>query len=316
MSNMNMREYMSIKSAMKNMNPDEEGISALTEKQLRDVHNILLSAVEDIDRICCENNIHWVLGGGSALGAVRHGGFIPWDDDIDINMQRRDLEHFRRVFPGRFSDLYTFMYPGDPGYLFHFPRVYINGTTFREIQSTENGYNEMFIDIFPIENAPDGVFLRTIHQARSTFYLTVTSAARVEACKKTLTAYSRHNPKLAKEVRVRLFIAWLFRWRKMETWMRLADRTFSEIHNDRTHDVVIPTGAHHYDGEIYARKGLCESKRVKFESLMLPVPKDVRGYLKKMYGKDYMKIPDPDHREKHYLLEYELSEKVKRERCM
>ena len=84
---------------------------------------LLLEMTSDIAQICQENNIPWSLAGGSALGAVRHGGFIPWDDDMDISMFRADFDRFKAVFPGSLSDKYELKLPGDKGYLYQFPKV-------------------------------------------------------------------------------------------------------------------------------------------------------------------------------------------------
>lgn len=69
-----------------------------------------------------ENDISWCLSGGSILGAVRHGGFIPWDDDIDIFMTRKNFEKLYRIFPKENCE-YEIRRPGDKGYLLHYPQI-------------------------------------------------------------------------------------------------------------------------------------------------------------------------------------------------
>ena len=68
-----------------------------TSITVRDVQLVLLEMLKDIDALCKKHNIRYWLTGGSALGAVRHKGFIPWDDDADIGMLREDYEKFQRV---------------------------------------------------------------------------------------------------------------------------------------------------------------------------------------------------------------------------
>ena len=63
----------------------------LLREQMRDVHSALLDILVEIDRVCTKNNIQYWLAGGSCLGAIRHKGFIPWDDDADIILKREDF---------------------------------------------------------------------------------------------------------------------------------------------------------------------------------------------------------------------------------
>ena len=66
----------------------------MNDRKLEKLHECLLLILDEIDRICCENNIPYFLDSGSALGAIRHGGFIPWDDDIDVGMLRENYDRF------------------------------------------------------------------------------------------------------------------------------------------------------------------------------------------------------------------------------
>lgn len=75
---------------------------------VRDVQEVLLNMLIDIDKICRDNHIDYILEGGTALGAVRHGGFIPWDDDLDIAMMRDDYNRFVKVLEKSLPDEYVF----------------------------------------------------------------------------------------------------------------------------------------------------------------------------------------------------------------
>ena len=69
-----------------------EYLHVLTEEESKDLKQMLLIMYKDIAKLCDENNITFMLGGGSCLGAIRHKGYIPWDDDLDLMMFRRDYE--------------------------------------------------------------------------------------------------------------------------------------------------------------------------------------------------------------------------------
>ena len=83
-----------------------EGAIELSKTDLQKLQNCLFEILNDIDQFCVKNNISYFLSGGTALGALRHKGFIPWDDDLDINMTRKDFSiffmGFEKAFPGKY----------------------------------------------------------------------------------------------------------------------------------------------------------------------------------------------------------------------
>ena len=76
----------------------------ISDSDLRRLQQVLVGIVADVDTVCRENGLDYMLGGGSALGARRHGGFVPWDDDVDINIPRADYDRFVPLFRARFGD--------------------------------------------------------------------------------------------------------------------------------------------------------------------------------------------------------------------
>ena len=129
--------------------------------------------LKEIDKICIKHNICYFVGGGTALGLRRHGGFIPWDDDIDINMPRDDYNRFLKI---AISELPDFLFLQNHNTDANFPRLYskvrLKGTKFVEYQyrnlKMEQG---IFIDIFPMDQALDNVkFLRKMDKRISKCY--------------------------------------------------------------------------------------------------------------------------------------------------
>ena len=100
-----------------------------TKDTLRKVQLKQLEILLEVKRICNKHHIDYQLCGGTLLGAVRHGGFIPWDDDIDITMLRDDYERFLDVAPGEISDRYHIESPeSHPNYIFSYCKVRANDT--------------------------------------------------------------------------------------------------------------------------------------------------------------------------------------------
>lgn len=130
-------------------------------KKLWDVE---LEILEVIENICLQNNLNYFLLGGSAIGAVRHKGFIPWDDDIDIGMLREDFEKFIVAFNSmEFSDLVMEYYHDNSEYSSTFMRIRKKNTTaivFDQLNvSREHG---VFVEIYPFDKVPNNKRLRRL----------------------------------------------------------------------------------------------------------------------------------------------------------
>ena len=92
------------------MNPyDAHAVEAAL--QLKELHGVLLEILDDVHSICTEHGLRYVLIGGSAIGALRSGGIIPWDDDIDIAMPRGDFEKFTAIVREKWDDKYSMLHP-------------------------------------------------------------------------------------------------------------------------------------------------------------------------------------------------------------
>jgi lipopolysaccharide cholinephosphotransferase len=126
----------------------------LSADELRRLKLIELDILTDVDRVCKENNIEYTLAWGTLIGAVRHNGFIPWDDDIDIMMKRGDYEKFMEIADAKLKpDLFLVNYKKYKGYALPFAKVMAKNTVMLE-QSITNADvpSGVFIDIFPVDN--------------------------------------------------------------------------------------------------------------------------------------------------------------------
>ena len=129
----------------------------LTDANVKKLQDVLLNIFVDVKNVCDENNITYMMAGGSLLGTIRHKGFIPWDDDIDLMMTRTEYEKFRTIFTDKLSDKYILADPSfSDNYFNKMPKIYKKNTNYVEL-STMNvpTYDMIFIDIFIIENIPN-----------------------------------------------------------------------------------------------------------------------------------------------------------------
>ncbi|WP_159991232.1 LicD family protein [Pelistega ratti] len=277
----------------------------LIDEEKRDlIKKELLIMMNDLNEFFKLHNIQYSLGGGSMLGAIRHQGFIPWDDDMDINMKRSDFSKFYQLFQSsELSKKYELVIPGDKNYYYHFPRLMKRNSKYRTVQDLPLDKVGLPIDIFILENISDNKFKRFIHGTISTLLLYVASAIRTHRAKKQLYELGL-DKKYFKKIWIRTFLTPIFSLVNYRYWFRLMDRTFS-LNKTQGEDIVIPTGRKHFWGEIYSREKMENITNRQFESFQFSTYKDESYYLHLLYG-DYMKIPEDSKKEKHSLLELVL----------
>ena len=138
----------------------------INNEMLRQIQMVQLEMLEEVDRICKKCNIHYNIIAGTLLGAVRHGGYIPWDDDADVAMLREEYEKFRKACKTEL-DTSRFEFQDDRrtrGYRWGYGKLRRKGTLFlREFQEHMPYFQGIFIDVFPLDSVPDNYFLRSIN---------------------------------------------------------------------------------------------------------------------------------------------------------
>lgn len=128
----------------------------LVTKERKKIWAIGLDLLLAFDRVCKANNLKYFLMHGTLLGAIRHNGFIPWDDDIDVAMLREDYDRLLEIASKEFSTPYFFQTPyTDNGYFFSFPKLRNENTTGISVSFQFEQFNQgLFLDIFPLDNCP------------------------------------------------------------------------------------------------------------------------------------------------------------------
>ena len=137
----------------------------LTKKQLRQLQFVQLELLMEVDRICKKCGIKYNIIAGTLLGAIRHGGYIPWDDDADVAFLRPEYEKFRKACKNELdrTKFYFQDHRNTKGYRWGYGKLRRKNTLFlREHQEHMPYQQGVFIDIFPLDGVPDNYFLRSI----------------------------------------------------------------------------------------------------------------------------------------------------------
>ena len=274
----------------------------LTDEELEELKKVTLEILDDVVFICKEKNIPYMLGGGTALGAIRHKGFIPWDDDIDINIERQYIEELVGELNNRFGDKYYVESPTESdGYFSLFYQVHKKGTVFREFLAQKEEHCGIKIDIFPIENTYDNGLRRWWHGVSCEFGMLCMSCYRMFLWRKEFYNLSKGNKKASMVIHLKAYIGALFYPFGKFLYKRVYN-CLRKCKNNRTKYVVIPSGRRHFFGELAQRERYLKYQDVLFENRIYSISKDYDEYLKNLYG-DYMKIPEEKDREHHVLYE-------------
>ena len=251
---------------------DKYGILELQDK--------ILEIAVYIDKICQENSIEYCLMGGSALGAKRHGGFIPWDDDLDIFMTPDNYEKFRSIFikKGDHDKFYLQEYGGQVNGLVSVPKLRMNGTTYIEELTKNWDINQgIFVDIFILHNCPNNKFkqLWQVFWAKCVVVkgMSIRGYNRQKGFRKFVLKIANFLPK---KIMVDYGLKQVYRYR-----------------NENSSYYCNFLGKAIYKKGIYKKEWFSKMVKVPFEKVELCVPSGLHEFLSERFG-DYMKLPSKE----------------------
>lgn len=269
------------------------------EEQTKRIQEISLEICKDIFTMCEQNNLTVMLGGGSALGAVRHKGFIPWDDDIDLLMPRADYDKFIQLFESNLGDKYQLKAP----------TVKSRSNIFIQVLNPQTKQISLFHNPkWPIEGIAVDIFsLDYVPQNKLLYYIKGFVANLIVYIRASKIIYQGQTP-ISKQMMCQSFISTIYYYMRIALgfcmgWMsfpRLCS-WFDKIVAGRTpaEYINIPAGRNHYFGERHRTDILLPPQKAAFEDAIFYIPNDCDTYLRKLYGSNYMQIPPVEKRERH-----------------
>lgn len=265
----------------------------MNNEDLRRVQLSQLDILKEVARVCEENEIEYFLDSGTALGAVRHGGFIPWDDDIDIGMTRDNYDKFLKIASEKLKEEYFLQTnETDKQSPYIYAKVRKNNTVFMEWNKRNiNMHHGIYIDIFPYDNVPDDDNKRQkyMKRCRNTYLFYVIRSIPDRSAK------PENNLKWVITATVRRMLHWISHIIPLSTITKITNNMFTKYNQEETRYLTCHVFSKPY---IFERSDLFPLKKIKFEDDYFSVVNDVDKYLTNLYG-DYKQLPPEDKRVGH-----------------
>ena len=265
----------------------------LTDKELKKLQSIELEILVEFDKICKKHNLKYVLVGGTLIGAIRHNGFIPWDDDIDVSMLREDYNKFVEIQKKELNHDKYYLQSMETNDKFGLPfaklrrknSIYCESTN--PIDKNEQG---IWIDIFPIDKVSNNKILAICDFIKVFYYRNIIAFKldfkfASKGIKKLILDIIKFNSKFYNIDKVK------------KKYYKILEK-----HNRKNSNRVINHGGVYLLKEITDKKMFTDTIRHEFEKHKFTIPKDYDEYLTQIYG-DYMQLPPKEKRVSHHLVE-------------
>ncbi|MCI8650785.1 MAG: LicD family protein [Anaerotruncus sp.] len=264
-----------------------ENQEKLTLRYQRESLDILL----EFQRVCEKSGLCYYLTAGTLLGAIRHKGFIPWDDDIDVAMPRQDYDRLVQLAPQIFSEKYVYQeYRTEPNFPFYFAKLRKRGTIAEEpILRAIKMEQGCYIDVFPLDWCPDKSKIATLF-FKGIELLNCAILARVST--EFVCKYKKYYMRLLWSILKRFSNRYLFFLREVlrniAKWMATGKK------------LCTVGGSYGYPKEVYCSEWWERAIPIEFEGYIFPAPAGWDMLLQSMYG-EYMVLPPEKERRKHFI---------------
>ena len=283
-----------------------------TDEERQKLQEILKEMLFDLIDVCERHGIAWSLSGGSVLGAIRHDGFIPWDDDIDVNIPRRDFNRLKGIFRKELGGKYVLDAPERTrGHGRTVSQYKKKGTVYKIFNNLHEPDERcgICIDLFVMENVPDNPVLRGLHGMACLAVGYLLNCRKVADYVPPLAKLLQDDALIDKCFGKKLAIGRLLQFIPLDVLTRMTYRIYSLCGNDESEYVTIPSGRGHYFREMDRRENMCEYVERSFCGRKVKIPKGYDGYMHRLYGKgDYHILPPEKDRELHPLMELDLGD--------
>lgn len=268
----------------------------ISEEELKQIQTIQQDLIQEVSRICQKCCIHFNMVGGTMLGAIRHKGYIPWDDDADIGFLRTEYEKFRKACKTELNHEKYYMQDlrDTEGYRWGYGKLRRKGTEFIRLNQEFMPYEQgISIDLMPFDNVPDGWLQKKVHFFqcfiyRKLFWSEVGSRSEENP-------YKRMVYKVMRKIPMNLLV------RSYQRFIDAGQRKKTRL----VRILTFPTPKGIYG---YERRWYTNLSEYSFGNMILPGAQDYDGYLQVKYG-NYMELPPTEKRKTHPVSKLKLPER-------
>lgn len=265
-------------------------------EHLNDTQRYILHVLREVTKVLEELKIPYFMQGGTMLGAIRHGGFIPWDDDVDLGIPRADYDRLLKEVSARLPEnLELRTYDDETDHHYYFARIVDKRYQIRRMGSIEERLENIWVDLFPLDGMPNGLFSRQWHKVRLLF----------TRLKFHLSCFEKVNIKrpgrpLVERIIIRIaMITRVGKWWNTRKQLDKMDRLLKKYPPEKSDYLVNFTGQTSFKfNEMFKKEVYGQGKEYPFEDMVLVGPEQYDPYLKSLYG-DYMTPPREEDRNAH-----------------
>lgn len=248
--------------------------------EVRKIQDKILEVMKFIDKICRQNNITYFIMGGTALGAVRHGGFIPWDDDLDIFMTPTEYAKFKEAFYSDSQDTFVLQEWRSIPQALEYAKVRMNNTTLIEhnFRARKDMHHGIYVDIMILHKVPDNTFTQKWVYYCSKYVTLLGLSQRCWQPKTPLQSLALHALKiLPAKMMARMAYRWIYKYDHKQS-------------NYKWCYWITPAS---FKKGLFDREYFDSVTDIPFEDTILMGSPNIKEYLAYRYG-DYMKLPSKE----------------------
>ncbi len=266
----------------------------MTEKQQEEYKRVLVRTLQAFDRFCSDHNLRYFAMGGTAIGAVRNKGIIPWDDDIDVAMIREDYDRFISLKSELKNSKYEIVDPSNPGYYLSYAKFVDKTTTLWEVDQYEFIIG-VFIDVFPLNHVEDDIERIKDYQNKY-----------IKICNCHFGGYQnlfcRSNLKYLSLIHPRWIRYWLYML-SLKIRKKYYSRRFweceAQLRNSKGNKLLNYDTQYAMEKELFKSEWFEKQIRVPFEDTEICIMENSDAFLSQMFG-DYMSLPPVEERVSHH----------------
>lgn len=266
----------------------------LTEKQLTDYKRVLVRTLQAFDKFCTDHNLRYFAIYGTAIGAVRHNGIIPWDDDIDVAMIREDYDRFISLKNELKNSKYEIVAPSNPGFYCPYAKFIDKTTTLWEVEQYEYVIG-VFIDVFPLNHVKDDIeFIKKYQKECLNICYRHIFGYQNLLCKTNLKYLSLSHP--------RRIYYWLHllkvKIRKKYYFQRFWEYD-AQLRTSKGSRLLNYFTPYPMEKELLKSEWFEKQIRIPFENTTICIMEKYDEYLTQLFG-DYMTLPPVEQRISHH----------------